>query len=111
MNPNRRNNNNSNLFPQLHFLNEEQRQQTSSKFPPRQPPPPSIRLPQHHQSQFITGIQNQQQKILSATQPLPTHHPLQLLQWNHNDQKQNSWQLDKYNRLNDTRKQPMVYLF
>ncbi|KAF7640354.1 hypothetical protein Mgra_00000173 [Meloidogyne graminicola] len=43
----------------------------------------------------------------SASAPLPTHHPLQLLHWKDQDRQHNTWYLEKYNRLQDSRKQPL----
>ena len=47
----------------------------------------------------------------SASAPLPTHHPLQLLHWKDQDRQHNTWYLEKYNRLQDSRKQPLVIFF
>jgi hypothetical protein len=74
------------------------------------------------QSSYVLAHQKQKQHInpkyplhpppssISSTRPLPTHHPLQLLQWEHQEQQPNTWRLEKYNRLYDSRKQSIVSL-
>jgi hypothetical protein len=53
------------------------------------------------------------QSSISSTQPLPTHHPLQLLQSDHQEQPPNTWRLEKYNQVPDpdSHNQSIVCLF